>query len=217
MNDDYLRNKPRYSGSQRTVHQIIDAAERLFLEIGYDKVTTRKIAEAAGVPVGSLYHFFPNKVAILDGAAQRHFADQEELHRSVNTFSPHQDLYELVEHLVDRVAEHAVSRKPFEQIIAMPSSSPEILRYREVFGANILGRTIDNIRGAFPRLGEEDLKLVANISSTALRSLVPIMNEARDSRSKRAVRAAIIRMITALWLPYIDINDTPLNETKASH
>jgi hypothetical protein len=90
----------------------------------------------------------------------------------------------------------------------MPTSSPEVLLYREMFGAGILKRMVENIRAAFPKLSEEDLELMANISSTALRSLVPVMNAAKSSRRKQIARAAIIRMITALWLLHIDKNSS---------
>ncbi|UQN08504.1 TetR/AcrR family transcriptional regulator [Deinococcus sp. QL22] len=41
------------------------AAARVFLEEGFEAATTNRIAETAGVSVGSLYQFFPNKTALL--------------------------------------------------------------------------------------------------------------------------------------------------------
>ena len=43
---------------------ILDAAARVFVELGYARATTNKIAEAAGISVGSLYQYFPSKDAI---------------------------------------------------------------------------------------------------------------------------------------------------------
>ncbi|WP_433334291.1 TetR/AcrR family transcriptional regulator [Spirillospora sp. CA-294931] len=48
------------------------AAARVFVEHGYAAGTTNRIAEAAGLSVGSLYQYFPNKDAILVGLVRRH-------------------------------------------------------------------------------------------------------------------------------------------------
>ncbi|MGH3436979.1 MAG: TetR family transcriptional regulator [Sciscionella sp.] len=66
---------------QRSVERLermLDACARLIDEIGYDGVTTTLIAERAGVAVGSLYQFFPDKRAVVQALTQRnlrHFID----------------------------------------------------------------------------------------------------------------------------------------------
>ncbi len=59
------RKQPKQGRSRRTVGRILDAAARVFAEAGYEDATTNRIAEQAGVSVGSLYQFFPNKAALL--------------------------------------------------------------------------------------------------------------------------------------------------------
>lgn len=59
------RRKPTQERSREMVEWILEAALRLFSEKGYKLTTTNKIAELAGVSVGSLYHYFPNKESIL--------------------------------------------------------------------------------------------------------------------------------------------------------
>jgi AcrR family transcriptional regulator len=56
---------PQQVRSRRMVARLLDAAGELFLQRGYDKTTTNQIAEHAGVSIGSLYQFFPDKAAIL--------------------------------------------------------------------------------------------------------------------------------------------------------
>ena len=58
-------------GLQR-VEAILDAAEVVFGEMGVEAATTNAIAERAGASVGSLYHFFANKDAILNALAERY-------------------------------------------------------------------------------------------------------------------------------------------------
>lgn len=56
-----MRRQPKQARSQERVHHILDVAEQLFIELGYEQTTTRAIATRAEVPVGSLYQFFQTK------------------------------------------------------------------------------------------------------------------------------------------------------------
>jgi AcrR family transcriptional regulator len=57
--------------SAKRVEQMLEACAALVDELGYDGVTTTLIAERAGVAVGSLYQFFPDKRAVVQALAQR--------------------------------------------------------------------------------------------------------------------------------------------------
>lgn len=59
------RKRPVQGRSRVTVEAILEAAARLFVRLGYANTTTNGIAELAGVSVGSLYEYFPNKGSIL--------------------------------------------------------------------------------------------------------------------------------------------------------
>jgi AcrR family transcriptional regulator len=66
------RKRPRQRRSAETVDRILDAAARIFDERGYRATTTNHVAEAAGVSIGSLYQYFPNKDALLVALAEHH-------------------------------------------------------------------------------------------------------------------------------------------------
>jgi AcrR family transcriptional regulator len=57
--------------SAKRVEQMLEACAALVDELGYDGVTTTLIAERAGVAVGSLYQFFPDKRAVVQALTQR--------------------------------------------------------------------------------------------------------------------------------------------------
>jgi AcrR family transcriptional regulator len=59
------RKSPRQSRSTQLVDDILEAAIRVLSREGAQRFTTARVAEAAGVSVGSLYQYFPNKEAIL--------------------------------------------------------------------------------------------------------------------------------------------------------
>jgi AcrR family transcriptional regulator len=59
------RKRPRQPRAVETRARILEAAGRVFAVHGYAAGTTNRIAEEAGLSVGSLYQYFPNKDAIL--------------------------------------------------------------------------------------------------------------------------------------------------------
>ena len=78
-----LRRQPRQARSQERVRRILAAAEELFVAGGVGSTTTNAIAAKAGVPIGSLYQFFPDKGAILRSLAQLY---AEQLHELLTAF-----------------------------------------------------------------------------------------------------------------------------------
>lgn len=60
-----LRKAPRQGRSRRIVETLLEAAALTFAELGYARATTNRIAERAGVSVGSLYQYFASKDALL--------------------------------------------------------------------------------------------------------------------------------------------------------
>ena len=68
------RNAPRQQRSRATYERVLDVAAKTFEELGYSGTTTNKIAEAAGISIGTLYHYFPDKDALVYSLAERHLA-----------------------------------------------------------------------------------------------------------------------------------------------
>ncbi|MBG0827299.1 TetR family transcriptional regulator [Planomonospora sp. ID67723] len=67
-----LRRQPTQRRSARRVERMLDACADLLDEIGYEALSTTRIAERAGVAIGSVYQFFPDKRAITQAVTRRH-------------------------------------------------------------------------------------------------------------------------------------------------
>lgn len=67
-----MRRQPKQKRSQERVNRILDAAAEVFLEVGFDVATTHDIAARADTAIGSLYQFFPDKLAIFHALELRH-------------------------------------------------------------------------------------------------------------------------------------------------
>ena len=71
------RKKPQQVRSRRTWDRTLAAAAHVFAENGYASTTTDQIAKAAGLSIGSLYQYFPNKDAVLHVLAMDHINDAD--------------------------------------------------------------------------------------------------------------------------------------------
>jgi AcrR family transcriptional regulator len=61
--------------SRATVEALVEATARVLVSDGFDKASTNRIAEVAGVSVGSLYQYFPSKEALVFAVTERHHRD----------------------------------------------------------------------------------------------------------------------------------------------
>jgi AcrR family transcriptional regulator len=103
------RKQPRQARAQATIDAIIEAAAQLIDAHGLDGFNTNAVAERAGVSIGSLYQYFPNKDAIMAALIRR---TQEERARALGGVlaQEHASLADLV-----RAVVRAVNRQHREQ------------------------------------------------------------------------------------------------------
>jgi len=71
------RKRPRQDRSRATVDAILEACARVLIKHGFDGLTTNAVADAAGVSIGSLYQYFPNKEALVAALVERHIEDRK--------------------------------------------------------------------------------------------------------------------------------------------
>lgn len=71
--EESLRRTPTQRRAQERVERILDAADSMLAREGV--IGTRPVAEAAGVSIGSLYHWFPDKESIALALALRHWSE----------------------------------------------------------------------------------------------------------------------------------------------
>jgi AcrR family transcriptional regulator len=66
------RKTPVQARSTASVEAILDATAQVLVSVGKERLTTTRVAERAGVSVGTLYQYFPNKSALLQATLERH-------------------------------------------------------------------------------------------------------------------------------------------------
>ena len=92
----------RQARGQRRIHQLLDAADTVFAELGYERATTNAICKQAGVSPGTLYQFFPHKQAVAEALAARYLERLPQTHQTAfDIASAQAPLAELIAHVVD--------------------------------------------------------------------------------------------------------------------
>jgi AcrR family transcriptional regulator len=95
------RREPRQRRARQTVEAILDAVVRILKREGFDAITTNHIAEIAGVSIGSLYQYFPDKRAIFVALHGRHIEEIDRVIQSTLVEHASSSLEELLRALVE--------------------------------------------------------------------------------------------------------------------
>ncbi len=116
-----MRRKPKQARSQHRVDHLLDTAAAVFVESGYEAATTNAIAARAGVSIGSLYQFFPNKEAILDALAERYI---EETHALLDeALALDQPLTVAISRMVDGLAMYSLTSLGFRAVFMISGTA----------------------------------------------------------------------------------------------
>lgn len=123
-----MRREPRQGRSRSTVDAVLGAVSLLIRREGVDALTTNRIAEAAGVSIGSLYQYFPDKQAIFSALHERHVEDVHQvIERAMGERGPSLEAFTraLVEGLADL---HAVEPELHELVSEYVPEGPSGFR-----------------------------------------------------------------------------------------
>ncbi len=138
------RKDPTQERSRATVEAILGAAVATFASRGYPRTTTNEMARRAGISVGSLYQYFPNKDAILTALLDRHLqAVAATIRECVPLLAdPAVPLRAGVRNLLARLlalheADPRMARAVEEQVGQMPRVPAAFGHYEEVYRAEL--------------------------------------------------------------------------------
>jgi len=114
-----VRRRPKQRRARQTVEAVLDAVIRLLKHEGSQAITTNRIAEVAGVSIGSLYQYFPDKRAIFTALHQRHIDQIDRMVQTKLVEHAASSLEELVRAMVEAMVEvHAVDPELYELLMA---------------------------------------------------------------------------------------------------
>jgi AcrR family transcriptional regulator len=112
------RRRPAQRRALRTVEAILEAVIRILKLEGSGAMTTNRIAEVAGVSIGSLYQYFPDKNAIFAALHRRHLDEVDRLIKAALFEQAASSLEDLVRALIDAMVDsHSGDPELFELLM----------------------------------------------------------------------------------------------------
>jgi AcrR family transcriptional regulator len=195
------RKRPSQARSRDTVQVILDAAAQVFEARGWAAATTNRIAERAGVSVGSVYEYFPNKDAIAVSLAERELERERDALLAVLAQADPDDLAGLLRRLVERIVDfHARSPALYRILFDEADHPPElhacVLRSEEAI-AHALEAVLRRRR---PAVAEPDLAahlVVQTAESLAHRFVVRGIHDLDRARFVEEVTRLLARYVGA--------------------
>ena len=161
------KKRPRQARSQQLVADILTAAAQVLARDGAQRFTTARVAEKAGVSVGSLYQYFPNKAAILFRLQQEEWAETGALLRDMladRTLEPMVRLRAVVHAFVRSECEEAAVRIALNDAAPLYRDAPEA-REPRVRGTRVMA---DFLVEALPDLDEEKRVLAGELIAATM-------------------------------------------------
>ena len=159
------RRVPVQARSRERVERILDAAALLLTEEGYDAVKTNLIAKRAGVSIGSVYQFFPNRFAIFNALAGRY---REKIAKSLATTmgpeSPDRPWEEALEDGFERLAEMWRTDWAFHSVWLAIQNTAELSEAREQYRDMLIDEDlVFFLRGILPEASGPRLRSIARV------------------------------------------------------
>jgi AcrR family transcriptional regulator len=193
------RKKPRQVRSTRLVADILEASARVLVRYGAHRFTTARVAEAAGISVGSLYQYFPNKEAILFRLQAEEWGQtMGELRRILGDASmpPFARLHAAVRTFFRSECDEAAFRSALEEAAPLYREAPESRAHSEE------GRRLMEsfMKDALPRASLRERAFAADLARLVMSSAGKAISSQNRSRQEVDDLAAAIGEMLCAYL-----------------
>lgn len=198
--------RPVQRRSEATVDTILEAAAQIFRTYGAKGATTNRIAERAGVSIGSIYQYFPNKEALLVALMERHIGSSikilgEVLQRSANA-APR----ERVRGAVSCVLDIHMEDPDLHRVIFEEAPRPPHVNRKLEEGEVLMRAALEELLSGFPRDICTDPKRSAAMTLMLVESMV---HRYVASRQRVMEPAAFADHLTELTMREMALNSPP--------
>jgi len=165
------RKQASQERSRATVDALVEATARILVREGFDKASTNRIAETAGVSIGSLYQYFPTKEALVAAVIDRHNADLMQIARGALAQVAALPVKDAVRRLVTvAVKAHSLDPK-LHRVLAEQIPRTGRLEKVAAFNREYYSLFKTYLEGHRREIGVADLDLAAYVCVTSIEAL----------------------------------------------
>ena len=161
------RKSPVQARSTFSVNAILEATIQVLFDVGKERLTTTRVAQRAGVSVGTLYQYFPNKSALLQAALRNHLESVARVLEEVCREERGAPLSQMITRMVDAFLE--AKMKDVRTSVALYSVSSDVDGWRiaREIGARVNRNMVAMLATAREPL-RQDPRLVASLIQGAM-------------------------------------------------
>jgi len=184
----FAPDRKRNVRGERRVASLLDAAGRVFGEVGYHAATTNAIAAEGKVSPATLYQFFPNKEAIADALVARYAMDlaKEERAADIQKLAS-APLEEAIRQVTGVVIEFHRKHPAFQTLYAEASLSKDTLEQKHLLSETFIDHFSEVLRARNPKLDKQEALWSAEIVLTALIGFLPAIAGRKTSARSRTI------------------------------
>jgi AcrR family transcriptional regulator len=167
-----MRNEPQQFRSKRRVASILSAAASLFSENGYDSTSTNAIASRADTAIGSLYHYFPDKRAILAKLTEMYEQQLNALFDATDDRRSIHSLEAMSNHMVEKLAGFYHKTPGFRGVFQQNTANTDVRWAADEMRRVVAERVAKEIKVRVRGMDEAKARHAALILTTAWQSLL---------------------------------------------
>ncbi|MEH3034704.1 MAG: TetR/AcrR family transcriptional regulator [Aeromicrobium erythreum] len=165
--DPTLRKTPRQARSRDMVDRIVRAGRAVLVEQGWERATTNRVAERAGISPGSLYQYFPNKEAVLAAVIEQYSAEIADELTAVLAGRLDLPRDQLVRTTYTALLDVLEAHREYVRLTTL-----ELPRQRVASSMSLLERRIDDLVGAYLTISRVPTRLDPGSSAWLLVRMV---------------------------------------------
>jgi AcrR family transcriptional regulator/transposase-like protein len=199
-----LRRQPKQQRGQQRVVKILTAAAEVFAEVGYAAATTQQIADRAKTAVGSIYQFFPDKLAIFHALEAEHMTQVEIVNTRLLAKDIRRPLVQTIGEMVDAHAEyfeHPIHKIVYLQYFLAPMPGLFIL-FDDNFDRAIVNQFADLCQQRNPNLDRDKSELIAEVFHRTYNGLFLTALKS-DLEHRQKLYSELKNLLCAYLNPYI--------------
>lgn len=193
------RKAPSQARSRGTVEAILTAAARIFARDGYAAATTNRIAAQAGVSIGSLYEYFPNKDALLVALMEAHIGEGQAILAAAGgeALAPGQPLRAAVARLVAAMIDLHARDRHLHRVLFEEAPLPPRLRRRLAEVEQAVARHVATYLRQHPEVTAPDPELAATVLVQAIEALTHRLVVHGDATAEAAQAEELVTLAAA--------------------
>jgi len=195
----FVPDRKRNVRGEHRVASLLDAAVRVFGELGYHAATTNAIAAEARVSPATLYQFFPNKEAIAAALVSRYAMDlAKELRAADIQELASASLEEAIRQVTGVVIEFNRKNPAFGTLHAQAPLSKGAVEQKNLLGQTFIDHLSEVLRARNPKLDKQEALWSAEIVLIALRGFLPTLAGLKTSIRSRTIDSLIQMLVRYL-------------------